>query len=91
MPDIPAVVIKDATWHHRQLIITRSAHMFFKDPVCGKRLQRGKAHIVIEVEGMNYFLCCPRCQTDFEHNLKLYAKPELGQKVKKLPLQYRRP
>lgn len=57
--------------------------MLFKDPVCGKRLQRGKAHVIIEVEGVNYFLCCPRCQTEFEHNLKLYARPELGEKAKK--------
>ena len=58
--------------------------MLIKDPVCGKRLQRGNAYVVIEYEGMNYFLCCPRCQTDFEHNLKLYARPELGEKAKKV-------
>ena len=58
--------------------------MLFKDPVCGKRLQRGKAHIVIEYEGMNYFLYCPRCQTEFEHNLKLYARPDLGERAKKI-------
>lgn len=58
--------------------------MLVKDPVCGKRLQRGKAHIVIEHEGVNYYLCCPRCQTDFENNLKLYARPEFGEKAKKV-------
>ncbi len=57
--------------------------MMFKDPVCGKRLQRGKAHVVIEYEGFNYFLCCPRCQMEFEQNFKLYARPELGEKAKK--------
>ena len=56
----------------------------FKDPVCGKRTNRGKAHVVIEHEGYRFFLCCPRCQTEFEHNLQLYARPERGQKVKKL-------
>jgi YHS domain-containing protein len=55
----------------------------FKDPVCGKRMNRGKAHAIIEHEGYRYFLCCPRCQTEFEHNLPLYARPEAGQKVKK--------
>ncbi|MBF8286132.1 MAG: YHS domain, partial [Anaerolineales bacterium] len=25
----------------------------FKDPVCGKRINRGKAHIVIEYKGVN--------------------------------------
>jgi YHS domain-containing protein len=54
-----------------------------KDPVCGKRINRGKAHVVIEHGGYRFFLCCPLCQTEFEHNLQLYARPELGQKVHK--------
>ncbi len=62
--------------------------MLFKDPVCGKRLQRGKAHIIIEVEGVNYFLCC---QTEFEQNRKLYARHELGEKAKKLTQVPHRP
>lgn len=62
----------------------------FKDPVCGKRMNRGKAHVVIEHEGYRFFLCCPRCQTEFEHNLQLYARPELGQKVKRMPVQHHR-
>ena len=57
--------------------------MLFKDPVCGKRLQRGKAHIVIEYGGANYFLCCPRCQMEFERAPKEYARSELGEKTKK--------
>jgi YHS domain-containing protein len=61
-----------------------------KDPVCGKRMNRGKAHVVIEHEGYKFFLCCPRCQTEFEHNLQLYARPELGQKFKKTPVQHHR-
>ena len=60
----------------------------FKDPVCGKRINRGKAHVVIEHEGHRFFLCCPRCQTEFEHNLQFYGRPELGQKVKKPHLQH---
>jgi len=63
----------------------------FKDPVCGKRLNRGKAHAVIEYEGVAYFLCCPRCQAEFERAPKTYAKPELGEKVKRTAqLPYRR-
>lgn len=65
--------------------------MLFKDPVCGKRINRGKSYVVIEYEGVNYFLCCPRCQTEFEYNPKLYARPELGEKAKKfarLPHQH---
>jgi len=60
------------------------SRIIFKDPVCGKRINRGKAHVVIEYEGVNYFICCPRCQTEFEHNLKFYARPELGEKAKKV-------
>jgi YHS domain-containing protein len=59
----------------------------FKDPVCGKRINRGKAHIVIEYKGMNYFLCCPLCQAQFERAPETYARPELGQKVKKTARQ----
>lgn len=57
--------------------------MLLKDPVCGKRINRGKAHIAIEYEGVNYFLCCPQCQAQFERSPKSFAKPELGEKVKK--------
>ncbi|MFQ6112796.1 MAG: YHS domain-containing protein [bacterium] len=37
-----------------------------RDPVCGKRINRNKAHITIEYKGQNYFLCCPLCQAEFE-------------------------
>lgn len=37
-----------------------------KDPVCGKRINRNKAHIVIEYEKQKYYLCCPLCQSEFE-------------------------
>lgn len=45
--------------------------MSFKDPVCGKRINRGKAHITIEFEVVNYFLCCPQCQAQ----LSVLQKP----------------
>lgn len=53
-----------------------------KDPVCGKRMNRGKAHITIEHEGVAYALCCPKCQAEFEQTPKRYARPELGTRVK---------
>ena len=59
----------------------------FKDPVSGKRINRGKAHIVIEYKDVNYFLCCPLCQAQFERAPETYARPELGQKVKKTARQ----
>lgn len=54
-----------------------------KDPVCGKRMNRNKAHIAIEYKGVIYYLCCPRCQAEFESMPPVYAQPELGVKVKK--------
>jgi len=53
-----------------------------KDPVCGKRMNRGKAHIIIEYEGVDYSLCCPKCQAEFENAPERYAQPELGTSVK---------
>jgi YHS domain-containing protein len=44
------------------------------DPVCGKRLNINKAHIVIEFEGEEYYLCCPLCQKEFERNPQKYVK-----------------
>ena len=54
-----------------------------KDPVCGKRVHRGRVHAVIEYEGVTYYLCCPLCQSQFEREPKTYANPEFGEKVKK--------
>jgi YHS domain-containing protein len=53
------------------------------DPVCGKRINRGRAHAVIEHGGVAYSLCCPLCQAAFERSPKLYAKPELGKRAGK--------
>ncbi len=42
--------------------------MIHRDPVCGKRLNRNKAHIVIAHREIEYFLCCPKCQAEFERD-----------------------
>ena len=42
------------------------------DPVCGKRVNRNKAHILLEYEGQLYPLCCPVCQAEFEKDPKKY-------------------
>jgi YHS domain-containing protein len=39
-----------------------------KYPVCGKRINRNKAHIVMEYRGKDYLLCCPKCQSEFERD-----------------------
>lgn len=57
------------------------------DPVCGKRMQHIKAHAIVEHEGVAYHLCCPRCQAEFERSPQVYAKPAVGEKVKKTDRQ----
>lgn len=53
----------------------------YKDPVCGKKVNRQKVHMALDYEGYTYFLCCPRCQREFEEDPSTYAREELGQKV----------
>jgi len=50
-------------------------------PVCGKRVNRQKAHVAIEREG--YVYCSPRCQQEFERDPAKYARKDLGHKVHK--------
>jgi YHS domain-containing protein len=45
-----------------------------KDPVCGQRINRNKAHIVIEYEGQTFLLCCPLCQSEFEKDPQKYVR-----------------
>lgn len=58
------------------------------DSVCGKRINRGKAHIVVEHEGVAYSLCCPLCQAEFERSPSTYARPEVGDKVRRKPARH---
>jgi len=43
------------------------------DPVCGKLINRNKAHISIEYKGLEYLLCCPQCQSEFEKRPEKYV------------------
>jgi len=45
-----------------------------RDPVCGRRVNRNKAHIVISYKGKEYPLCCPVCQAAFEKAPEKYIK-----------------
>ena len=45
-----------------------------QDPVCGKRINRNKAHITVEYKNKEYLLCCPRCQAEFEKDPEKYLK-----------------
>lgn len=53
------------------------------DPVCGKRMNTNKAHIVIRYDGEDYYLCCPLCQHTFEQNPKKYIGKTAYQQTKK--------
>lgn len=44
------------------------------DPVCGKRVNRNKAHITVEYQGEEYLLCCPLCQAEFERDPERYLR-----------------
>lgn len=48
--------------------------MFDRDPVCGKRVNRNKAHIEIEYGGDTHLLCCPACQSLFEQDPERYLR-----------------
>ena len=54
----------------------------YRDPVCGRKLNRGKAHIALDYQGVTYYLCCPKCQSEFEARPQLYARPEYGKKAR---------
>ena len=51
-----------------------------RDPVCGQRIHRGRAYARVEYEHVLYYLCCPRCQAEFEAAPEQYARPERGEK-----------
>jgi YHS domain-containing protein len=53
-----------------------------KDPVCGQRIRRDRAYAHIAYEHVTYYLCCPRCQAEFEAAPEQYARPELGEKAR---------
>ena len=57
-----------------------------KDPVCGKRIKRNRAHVAIDYSGVTYYLCCPRCQADFERAPEKFARAEMGEKTPKATL-----
>lgn len=48
--------------------------MFIYDPVCGKRLNRNKAHIAIVYRRHVYYLCCSQCQAAFERDPETYVR-----------------
>ncbi|HGY56143.1 MAG TPA: YHS domain-containing protein [Caldithrix abyssi] len=45
-----------------------------KDPVCGRRMSKNKAFITIQHRGEQYYLCCPKCQSEFEKAPEKYIQ-----------------
>lgn len=54
------------------------------DPVCGKRIRRERAHIAIDYQHITYYLCCPNCQADFERAPELFARPQWGERTRRM-------
>ena len=56
-----------------------------KDPVCGKRIHRDRAHARIIHERVAYYVCCPLCQAAFQEAPDRYARPEVGERAVATP------
>jgi len=46
------------------------------DPVCGKRMNPNKAHVIITYQDEKIYLCCPLCQKEFEQHPDKYVKKD---------------
>jgi len=44
-----------------------------RDPVCGRKMNRNKAHAIVRHSGEEYLLCCRLCQSEFEKNPEKYV------------------
>ena len=45
-----------------------------RDPVCMRRMNKNKAYAKVKFENGVYYLCCPRCQSDFMQDPKKYVE-----------------
>lgn len=50
-----------------------------RDPVCKRKINPNKAYISITHNDVDYYLCCPLCQREFERDPGKYIR-ELQQK-----------
>jgi len=44
-----------------------------RDPVCGKKINKNKAHAKVFYNKNEYYVCCPMCQAAFEDEPEKYA------------------
>jgi YHS domain-containing protein len=45
-----------------------------RDPVCKRKINPNKAYVAIDHNGITYYLCCPLCQREFEHDPKRFIR-----------------
>ncbi len=45
-----------------------------RDPVCMRRMNKNKAYVKIKYEDEFYYLCCPKCQSEFAKDTKKYVE-----------------
>jgi Cu+-exporting ATPase len=45
------------------------------DPVCGRKIKKNKAEVVIHYMGNQYFLCSSKCQVEFKKSPEKYMSP----------------
>jgi YHS domain-containing protein len=45
-----------------------------RDPVCGQKINKNKAHFRTTYRNRVYYLCCPLCQASFEKDPNRYIK-----------------
>ncbi len=48
--------------------------MFYYDPVCGIKVNRSKAYARLEYKDETYYICCPKCQSEFEREPEKYLR-----------------
>ena len=92
-PAPPAFHIHNDLSHLPSRLLLHEAQAMLRDPVCGKRIHRNHAHAHIEYERVTYYLCCPRCQAEFEAGPGQFARPEFGETssvpASRVPVQQR--
>jgi YHS domain-containing protein len=51
------------------------------DPVCGRKINKNKANVVIHYKGEQYYLCSPECQENFKNSPEKYTQSRKGDKT----------
>jgi YHS domain-containing protein len=47
------------------------------DPVCGRKIKKSKAVVVIHHMGRQYYLCSPNCHKQFKESREKYLEPNI--------------